>query len=44
MSLSTYVYAAIGVAAFVALLIFRYVTDRIDRKSVQYEMASTAER
>jgi len=28
-----YVYAAIGVAAFVALLIFRYVTDRIDRKA-----------
>jgi dipeptide/tripeptide permease len=26
-----YVYAGIGVAAFVALLIFRYVTDRIDR-------------
>jgi dipeptide/tripeptide permease len=30
-----YVYAAIGVAAFVALLIFRYVTDRIDRKADQ---------
>lgn len=28
-----YVYAAIGMAAFVALLIFRYVTDRIDRKA-----------
>jgi dipeptide/tripeptide permease len=28
-----YVYAMIGVAAFVALLIFRYVTDRIDRKA-----------
>jgi dipeptide/tripeptide permease len=30
-----YVYAAIGVAAFIALLIFRYVTDRIDRKAEQ---------
>jgi surface polysaccharide O-acyltransferase-like enzyme len=28
-----YVYAMIGVAAFLALLIFRYVTDRIDRKA-----------
>jgi dipeptide/tripeptide permease len=28
-----YVYAGIGVAAFVALIVFRYVTDRIDRKS-----------
>jgi dipeptide/tripeptide permease len=30
-----YVYAMIGVAAFVALLIFRYVTDRSDRKADQ---------
>jgi dipeptide/tripeptide permease len=30
-----YVYAMIGVAAFVALLIFRHVTDRIDRKADQ---------
>ena len=28
-----YVYASIGVAAFLALIIFRYVTDRIDRKA-----------
>jgi dipeptide/tripeptide permease len=28
-----YVYAAIGIAAFIALLIFRYVTDRIDKKA-----------
>jgi hypothetical protein len=28
-----YVYAAIGVAAFFALIVFRYVTDRIDRKT-----------
>jgi dipeptide/tripeptide permease len=32
-----YVYAAIGVAALLALLIFRYVTDRMDRKAESTE-------
>lgn len=30
-----YVYASIGLLAFVALIVFRYVTDRIDRKASQ---------
>jgi MFS family permease len=36
-----YVYGAIGVAAFLALLVFRYVTDRIDRRRKAEEKAAS---
>ena len=35
-----YVYALIGVAAFMALIIFRFVTDRIERKAASSDSTS----